>query len=109
MNPVSHLNEVQVLNLMHLSTIRMALVTDPISASYRFALTTELVTYLTAAPPDTLQMLVCALRQTSLFIPRPNFIDVCTSPPALLPTLGAARAHLPGRDPGLPERRGQQS
>lgn len=102
-NPV--LNDVQMLNLLHLQTIHAALARDRVSASYRFQLTQALAQRLERTTLDTFQQLLGQVGHMSLFVPRADLIELLDQPIALLPALAAAHAEARYRDRDLPDRR----
>lgn len=90
-----HLSDVQATNLQLLYAIRLGTEGDLVGTCRKFCLDAEQAERLRSMTPDGIWTLVLAVGQTSLFIPRSDFIQLLDAPPALVGTLAAAHPPAP--------------
>ena len=93
------LTDVQSTNLQILYSIRLGMERDLVGTCRKFGLVASLAERLRAMTPEELWALVHAIGQTSLFVPRDDFVALIDAPPALAGTLAAAHPPRPAPRP----------
>lgn len=89
-----YLSDVQSTNLQLLHAILVGTERDMVETCRKFNLHTDQAERLRAMKPAEVWILVHAVGETSLFVPRSDLIALIDSPPALAGTLAAARPPL---------------
>lgn len=89
------LSDVQSTNLQLLHVILVGTERDKVGTCRKFSLNAAQVDQLRAMNPADLCSLVRAIGETSLFVPRTDFVALLNTPPALAGTLAAAHPPRP--------------
>ena len=90
-----HLSDVQSTNLQLLHVILVGAQRDLVETCRKFHLHATQAERLRTMQPSEIWSLVHAVGDTSLFVPRNDFLALIDSPPALAGTLAAVRPPFP--------------